>query len=258
MQALTHAHTSALSQHGQQASFSDRLRHSKALIPTMAVMGVTVLALAAALLVKQSDAQGDATRLAAPVAMQSSPAAPATQPLVAAAALAPTGAVAETLAPAPVQKPVVKAVPKPVTKPAVKPEPAAAQAPATVPPPAQTAPVVVTQAPVCATCGTVESVTPVERRIDKGSGVGAVAGGVVGGVLGNQVGEGSGKTIATVLGAIGGGYAGNAIEKNVRKTTVYQIRVRMEDGSRRTLERAQPVAAGTRVTVEGNSLRINS
>ncbi len=241
-----HSSSHTLIQPGQLASFSDRLRHSKALIPTMAVMGVTVLALAAALLVKQSEAQGDAPKLGTPVAALATP------------STAPSQAVARHLAsvekPAatPVQKPVVKATPKPA------PKTAASQAPAVQPQGSVPTPVVVAQAPVCSNCGTVESVTPVERRIDKGSGVGAVAGGVVGGVLGNQVGEGSGKTIATVLGAIGGGYAGNAIEKNVRKTTVYQVRVRMEDGSRRTIERAQPIATGTRVTVDANSLRIDS
>jgi uncharacterized protein YcfJ len=38
-------------------------------------------------------------------------------------------------------------------------------------------------------------------------------GAVVGGVLGNQVGQGSGKTVATILGALGGGYLGNEIAK---------------------------------------------
>jgi outer membrane lipoprotein SlyB len=61
--------------------------------------------------------------------------------------------------------------------------------------------------PVCINCGTVESVTPVERQ-GKTNGVGAVAGGVLGAVVGNQVGKGSGKTAATVLGAIGGGQHG--------------------------------------------------
>ena len=90
-----------------------------------------------------------------------------------------------------------------------------------------------------------------------GPGIGAVGGGVLGAVLGNQVGNGNGKTVATILGAIGGGFAGNAIEKNMKKETVYQVSVRMDDGSRRTVELAQPPAVGSKVTVDGSSIRSN-
>lgn len=109
--------------------------------------------------------------------------------------------------------------------------------------------------PVCHVCGTVESVTPVERQ-GRATGLGAVGGGVVGALVGNQFGGGNGRTAATILGAVGGGFAGNAIEKNVRKTTVYEIAIRMDDGKVRHLERRAPVAAGTRVTLQGNTLRI--
>lgn len=108
--------------------------------------------------------------------------------------------------------------------------------------------------PVCHVCGTVESVTPVERK-GQATGLGAVGGGVVGALVGNQFGGGNGRTVATILGAVGGGFAGNAIEKNVRKTTVYEIAIRMDDGAVRHLERRAPVAAGTRVTLQGNTLR---
>lgn len=109
------------------------------------------------------------------------------------------------------------------------------------------------QAPkvVCAICGTVESVTPIQREA-VGSGAGAVAGAVLGGLLGNQVGGGDGKTIATVIGALGGGWAGNTVEKRMKKEIVYQVEVRMEDGSTRSLEQSNPAAVGSRVTVEGN------
>ena len=76
--------------------------------------------------------------------------------------------------------------------------------------------------PLCLSCGTVSSVTPIQRD-GAGSGTGAIAGGVLGGVLGNQVGGGDGKTIATILGAIGGGFAGNAVEKKMKKETLYQV-----------------------------------
>jgi outer membrane lipoprotein SlyB len=85
--------------------------------------------------------------------------------------------------------------------------------------------------PVCANCGTVESVTPVERD-------GAASGVVTGGVLG----------------AVGGGLAGNAAEKNMKKVIHYAVTVRMEDGSTRTVQQSTPASAGAQVTVDGNTL----
>lgn len=111
-------------------------------------------------------------------------------------------------------------------------------------------------APVCTTCGRVESVRAVEQAAPA-TGVGAVAGGVLGGVLGNQIGKGSGRTAATVLGAVGGGYVGHKVEQRARTTTVYQMRVRMDDGSVRSFTRAQPLAEGTAVRVQGKSLRVD-
>lgn len=112
-----------------------------------------------------------------------------------------------------------------------------------------------TARPVCAQCGTVESATQVVRAAAP-TGVGVVAGGVLGAVLGNQVGGGNGKTAATILGAVGGGWAGNEVEKRVKKETVYEVRVRMENDSTRTFELASPVGTGAKVTVEGKSLRL--
>lgn len=113
-----------------------------------------------------------------------------------------------------------------------------------------------TRTVACATCGVVESVQAVQQP-GQGSGVGVVAGGVAGGLLGNQFGSGKGKTAMTVLGAIGGGYAGNEVEKRVRTETVYDITVRMDDGSTRSFRRAQAMAVGAAVTVDGNSLRLS-
>jgi len=110
-------------------------------------------------------------------------------------------------------------------------------------------------APVCTTCGVVESVQAVQRK-GEGTGLGAVAGGVVGGVVGNQIGKGNGRKAMTVLGAVGGGFAGHEIEKRARAETVYSVRVRMNDGTVRTLTRQQPVAVGARVTVNGQTLRV--
>lgn len=102
----------------------------------------------------------------------------------------------------------------------------------------------------CANCGVIEAVRAVQQK-GQGSGLGAVAGGVLGGVVGNQMGKGGGKTAMTVLGAIGGGLAGNEIEKQQRTVTVYEVRVRMDDGTVRTFTQSSEPAPGTRVQVDG-------
>jgi outer membrane lipoprotein SlyB len=112
-----------------------------------------------------------------------------------------------------------------------------------------------TRTALCTICGVVESVSVV-RRNGQGTGLGAVAGGVLGGVVGHQAGGGHGKTALTILGAIGGGLAGNEVEKRTRSETMYVVYVRMEDGSVRGFERVQPMAVGTRVTVEGATMHI--
>jgi outer membrane lipoprotein SlyB len=109
-------------------------------------------------------------------------------------------------------------------------------------------------AAVCATCGVIESVRPVQQQRAQGSGLGAVAGGVLGGVVGNQMGKGSGRTAMTVLGAIGGGFAGNEVEKRTHTVTVYEVTVRMDDGSVRTFTQQTEPAPGTRVEVDGQGL----
>ncbi len=209
---------------GNQPGLPQRMQHSKALIAIVAVMGVTVMALAAALVVNRSDAQSGTPE-----------------------ATVSTSQSAKT---ASANKSSVTQAPKPVV---------------------QNRPVVVAQAqpqpsrPVaCADCGTVEAVTPVQRQGEVNGvavgnttvGLGTVAGGVVGGLLGNQVGGGSGKTAMTVLGAAGGAFAGNQIEKNMKKVTVYQVRVRMNDGSTRNVEVSSSIPVGSKVIVEGNNLRM--
>jgi outer membrane lipoprotein SlyB len=106
----------------------------------------------------------------------------------------------------------------------------------------------------CANCGKVESVTPVELD-GAGTGAGAIAGGVLGAVVGNQVGGGNGKAVATILGAVGGGMAGNTVEKKMKKTTQFDVLVRMDDGSHRTLRQATPPAVGSSVVVNGDSMQ---
>ncbi|AKJ31069.1 glycine zipper 2TM domain-containing protein [Caldimonas brevitalea] len=110
-------------------------------------------------------------------------------------------------------------------------------------------------AAVCRHCGVVESVRAVQHK-GEGTGVGAVAGGVVGGLLGNQVGKGNGRKAMTVVGAVGGGFAGHEIEKRARSVTVYRVKVRMDDGTLRTVSHPQAPAVGQRVTVQGRTLRM--
>jgi len=105
----------------------------------------------------------------------------------------------------------------------------------------------------CATCGVVEAVTPMVQK-GQGTGLGAVAGGVLGGIVGNQMGAGNGRKAMTVLGAVGGGLAGNEIEKRQRSSTVYQLKIRMADGSTRTITQAQQLPVGQRVQVDGQHI----
>ncbi|CAE6790394.1 hypothetical protein R75461_04698 [Paraburkholderia nemoris] len=107
----------------------------------------------------------------------------------------------------------------------------------------------------CSTCGTVEGISAVHQE-GHGTGIGAVGGAVAGGVVGNQFGSGNGRTAMTVLGALGGGLAGNSVEKHIRSTTSYSVRVRMESGKTRyfTYHEAPPFQQGQRVRVENGTL----
>jgi len=111
------------------------------------------------------------------------------------------------------------------------------------------------QSAYCSTCGTVESIAAV-RHQGRGTGIGAVGGAVVGGLLGNQFGAGNGRLGMTALGAVGGGFAGNAVEKHLRSSTSYQVRVRMENGHTRYFNYRQPppFQQGERVHIEHGAL----
>ncbi|MDO8301046.1 glycine zipper 2TM domain-containing protein [Lacisediminimonas sp.] len=87
----------------------------------------------------------------------------------------------------------------------------------------------------CAACGVVESTREFSTR-GSGSGLGAAGGAVVGGLLGNQVGGGRGQDVMTVVGALGGAVAGNQIEGKMKSTQGYEIVVRLNDGSVRTVQ----------------------
>jgi outer membrane lipoprotein SlyB len=83
--------------------------------------------------------------------------------------------------------------------------------------------------------GVVESVKEISQPAEKSNGAGPIIGGIAGAVLGHQVGQGTGRTIATVLGAAGGALGGKEIEKKVRATKHWEVVVRLDDGSYRTL-----------------------
>lgn len=217
-----------LSAPGLQPGLGERIRHSKALIPTLAVLAVTVAALGATLAVKRSDAQ-----IGGPTAQQAAVQPAMTQPSMQPSAHAPAA--------------------KPAARPAAR--PAAAQEPGRG--------LVASRAPTaCTQCGVVESVVAVQRQQPvQGIGgtqitPGAVAGGVIGGLLGNQIGHGNGRAAATVLGAAGGAYAGREIEKNVNKSRVFEVVTRLEGGGVQTISfQADPgFKVGDRVRVENGTL----
>jgi len=108
----------------------------------------------------------------------------------------------------------------------------------------------------CSNCGNVESVRTITQRAE-GSGLGAAGGAVIGGLLGNQVGGGTGRTLATAAGAIGGAVVGNQVEGNMKATTSYEIRVRLDDGTLRTFRQtSQPQwRSGDRVRIVKGKLR---
>ena len=108
-------------------------------------------------------------------------------------------------------------------------------------------------AAACPNCGVVESIDAVEVE-GKTNGVGAVAGGVGGALVGNRIAGGNNRTLGGVVGAVGGGLLGNAIEKHQRKTTAYDVHVRMSDGTLRTVRESTSPAVGEKVRVESDGL----
>jgi outer membrane lipoprotein SlyB len=188
------------------------------------------------------------------------PAAPAPAEAKPAPVVAPKP-VAPAPRPAPVQKPVVHSPPPaPVVVARNEVPPARVE---TIPPVLQggSAPVPPVAAPQpaytpCFDCGTIESVRQVAQA-GQGTGFGAIAGAIGGGVLGHQVGNGRGRDVGTVVGAIGGAVAGHQAEKYVRRTSSYEIAVRMEDGTTQVVTQADaPIwRPGDRVKLQNGVLR---
>ena len=193
-----------------------------------------------------TNAQSDQTQAAQiasqPVVDSASPANPATY--------AQQQQPAQQSAQQPVQQ---QAEPQPAPRaPAAAQQPQYAQQPQAQPQYAQQAPA---QPAYCQSCGTVEAISAVKTE-GHGTGIGAVGGAVAGGVVGNQFGAGNGRTAMTLLGALGGGLAGNSVEKHLRSTTSYSVRVHMENGKTRyfTYHEAPPFQQGQRVRVENGTL----
>ena len=105
----------------------------------------------------------------------------------------------------------------------------------------------------CATCGVVDGYSIVKVQ-GQNNGVGAVAGGLGGALGGGQIAGRHDRTLGGVVGAIGGGLLGNAIESHQRTLTEYDVRVRMADGSFRTVRQSTVPNVGQRVNVEGHTL----
>lgn len=172
-----------------------------------------------------------------------------------------------------VQKPIEHAVtmPAPAT-PAAKPKPrpvaraAAPRPPAPAPvataeplPPVAQAPAIeaVKPAPLPGVGGVVESVKEV-RQDGESTAIGPVAGGVIGAIAGHQIGGGRTRTVATAIGAGAGILAGKAIEKTARATKHWDVTVRLDDGSTKTISSDSEPAwhAGERVRlVDGQLLK---
>lgn len=187
-------------------------------------------------------------------------AAPVTEPVPAVAPTAPVAA-----APAPVvaaNKPVAVSHQKTAKR---KIEAATVASPAPepyrvadgVPPDYVPAPVAASTSavPLCFDCGVVANVRQVTNEA-KPSGAGAVIGGLAGAVLGSNIGRGNTRTVASIAGAIGGGLLGNTIEKSRSQTTSYEVSLRMDDGSTRSIaSEAMPSwRIGDKVRLDGGAI----
>ena len=196
------------------------------------LMALTIVALATTLVVKNNDSLPD----------------PAAVPAVATTTVAPESPIANesvTTAQQPVAVAPVRQAPRPVRQ-----FPPRNEASSTW----NDQPQRVAAVPVCATCGVIEGYSAIQVR-GQNNGVGAVAGGLGGALVGSQIAGRSNHTLGGIIGAVGGGLLGNAIESHERTVTVYDVRVRMADGSIRTLRESHVPNVGQRVSVEGQAMR---
>lgn len=191
---------------------------------------------------------------AEPQAIATAPATSTTAEPAASSANASPAAPAETKpepAPAPHRKAEKKSTRHDTRQAAALPPPAGAGVPPDyAPPPSEKA-----SATACAACGVVADIRQV-RHEGQGTGLGAVGGGLVGGALANNVGQGNGRTLATIAGIVGGGLLGNKIEKSQRETVSYQVAVKMEDGTHQLVnyESSPPWRVGDPVKIVNGGL----
>ena len=205
------------------------------------LMALTIIALATTLVVKNNDALTDPATTAATST--------AAAPLVA-ANTTPTSA----------QPSVANQSPAaPIGTPATPPINESARPVHYAPPPVHHEgardypPQQVAAAPVCTTCGVIDGYSIVKVQ-GQNNGVGAVAGGLGGALVGSQIAGRHDRTLGGVIGAVGGGLLGNAIETHQRTVTEYDVRVRMADGSIRTVRQSTVPNVGQRVNIEGHTL----
>ena len=205
------------------------------------LMALTIIALATTLVVKNNDALTDPATTAA----TSSTAAP-----LVAANTTPTSAqpsVANQSPAAPIGTPATPPINE-SARPVHYASPPVHHEGARDYPPQQVA-----AAPVCTTCGVIDGYSIVKVQ-GQNNGVGAVAGGLGGALVGSQIAGRHDRTLGGVIGAVGGGLLGNAIETHQRTITEYDVRVRMADGSIRTVRQSTVPNVGQRVNIEGHTL----
>ena len=206
------------------------------------LMALTIIALATTLVVKNNDALTDPSTTAATSATAA--------PLVAA-----------NTTPTSEQPPVANQSPAaPIGTPATPPINESARPVHYAPPPVHHEgardypPQQVAAVAACTTCGVIDGYSIVKVQ-GQNNGVGAVAGGLGGALVGSQIAGRHDRTLGGVIGAVGGGLLGNAIETHQRTITEYDVRVRMADGSIRTVRQNAIPNVGQRVNVEGHTLR---
>jgi outer membrane lipoprotein SlyB len=200
------------------------------------LMALTVIALATTLVVKNNDALSDAGVTPAPlVATTTTQGAPATgQPSLAnAPAAAPTTPVNES----------AHTMRHPLPRNGANNDSSWNDQPQRV-----------ASVPACVDCGVIDGYSAVQVK-GQNNGVGAVAGGLGGALVGGKIAGRGNHSVGGVIGAIGGGLLGNAIESHERVITVYDVRVRMADGSVRTVRQSTVPTVGQRVNVEAHPLR---
>lgn len=106
--------------------------------------------------------------------------------------------------------------------------------------------------------GVVAAVRPIQQNNAAANSTGgALLGGLAGGLIGHQIGGGTGNTAATIGGAVGGAMLGSQLaqQQGNAVSTVYQVEVRMDDGSLQTVTTPDgSFAAGQRVVLQNGTI----